>query len=151
MNPSLYEILPWLAALAFIVASLMQASGRPAMRGAWAPPAALAILLLSWSLLTVAREGVSAVWIEHTRNAWGNQIWFDLLMAAGLSLVLLFPRARAVGMHPVRWLVLVACSGSIGLFAMLARCLFLEERERRARGGSPKAIPESTTVAASEA
>lgn len=128
MNLELYEILPWIAALGFLAIGLMHASHRQPMRGSWVGPAALAALLGAWSVFTVAIEGFAAVWTEHTRNAWGNQIWFDLLMAAGLALALLFPRARAVGMHPARWLLLVALSGSIGLFAMLARCLFLEAR-----------------------
>ena len=129
MDVDLYEILPWIAALAFVAIGLMHASDRPPMRGSWLAPSALAALLFGWSAFTIAREGF-AVWAEHTRNAWGNQIWFDLLLAAGLALALLFPRARAVGMHPARWLLFVGLSGSIGLFAMLARCLFLEERRR---------------------
>jgi len=128
MDLNLYGILPWIAAVAFLAIGLMQASGRRLLRGSWLGPAALSGLFGAWSLFTITSEGVAAVWTEHTRNAWGNQIWFDLLMAAGLALALLFPRARAVGMHPARWLVLVALSGSIGLFAMLARCLYLEAR-----------------------
>lgn len=136
MNPSLYEVLPWIAALGFVLLGSMHALSRPPMRGAWVAPAGLAAVFLGWSLFTIARSGVAAVWSEHTRNAWGNQIWFDLLLAAGLAMVLLFPRARAVGMHPLAWLVLVAASGSIGLYAMLARCMFLEER-RPARIAEP--------------
>ena len=128
MDLHLYEILPWIAALGFFAIGLTTVSDRQPLRGVWLAPAALSGLFGAWSVFTIAREGFAAVWTEHTRNAWGNQIWFDLLMAAGLALTLLSPRARAVGMHPARWLVLVAVSGSIGLFAMLARCLYLEAR-----------------------
>lgn len=128
MNPDLYRILPWIAALAFAAIGLMNASDRKPLTGSWLGPAALSALFGAWSFFAIAREGIAAVWTEHTRNAWGNQIWFDLLMAAGLAMALLFPRTRAVGMHPARWLVLVALSGSVGLFAMLARCLYLEAR-----------------------
>ena len=128
MTPSPYEVLPWIAALGFILIGALHALGRPPMRGAWIAPAGLSALLLGWSLFAVAQDGVAAVWVEHTRNAWGNQIWFDLLMAAGLALALLVPRARAAGMHPLPWLFIVAASGSIGLYAMLARCMFLEQR-----------------------
>lgn len=107
MDLDLYKILPWIAALAFVAIGLMHASDRPPMRGSWLAPSALAALLFGWSAFTIAREGF-AVWAEHTRNAWGNQIWFD----------------------PARWLLFVGLSGSIGLFAMLARCIFLEERRR---------------------
>lgn len=132
MNSSLYEILPWFAALGFIVVGATQALGRPPVRGSWVVPAGFAALLLAWSLFTIMREGFAAVWVEHTRNAWGNQIWFDLLMAAGLAFVLLLRRTRAVGMRSLPWLALVAVSGSVGLYAMLARCMFLEQEASRA-------------------
>ncbi|MDE2487387.1 MAG: hypothetical protein KGO51_08315 [Alphaproteobacteria bacterium] len=128
MQPSLYEVLPWIAALGFVLLGVMHALGRPPLRGAWIAPATLAGVFLGWSLFTIVQNCVTAVWVEHTRNAWGNQIWFDLLLATGLAMVLLFPRARAVGMHPLPWFLLVAASGSVGLYAMLARCMFLEER-----------------------
>ena len=130
MTPSLYEVMPWFADLGFVFLGATHATGRPPLRGSWIGPAALAGLLTAWSLATIAREGFAAVWVEHTRNAWGNQIWFDLLMAAGLAAVLLFPRARAVGMHPLPWLAFVAASGSIGLYVMAARCLYLEQRRQ---------------------
>lgn len=132
MDFDLYKILPWIAALAFLVIGLWQATDRPRAPGSWIAPCGLTALFFGWSMFTIAREGL-AVWTEHTRNAWGNQIWFDLLLAAGLATTLLFPRMRAVGMHPVRWLLIVGLTGSIGLFAMLARCLFLEEQRERVR------------------
>jgi hypothetical protein len=81
-----------------------------------------------WSLHAVSSEGLAGVWHEHTRNAWGNQIWFDLLLAIGTAWALLVPRAKAVGMHLFPWLALIVGTGCIGLLAMLARCLFLERR-----------------------
>lgn len=132
MSLSVYEILPWIAALSFIGLGAMHALLRQPLRGAWIAPAALSGLFLAWTLFTVAHSGLLAVWSEHTHGAWGNQIWFDLLMAIGLALTLLVPRARAVGMRPLAWLLLVAASGSIGLYAMLARCLYLEARGRGA-------------------
>jgi hypothetical protein len=42
------------------------------------------------------------------------------------------PRARALGMRPLPWLLLVVCTGSIGLCAMFARVLYLQEAKGRA-------------------
>ncbi|MBN8493806.1 MAG: hypothetical protein J0M00_20545, partial [Burkholderiales bacterium] len=92
----------------------------------------LSLLFLAFSLWAVWREGPVGFWAEHTRNLWGQQIWFDLLLAAGTAWAALLPQARAAGMRPGFWLLAVVCSGSIGLLAMLARLLYL--RERSARG-----------------
>ena len=95
----------------------------------WTVPALAAAAFLGWSLYTVAEEGLAGVWAEHTRNAWGNQIWFDLLIAIAIGWTLLLPRARAAGMSTWRWLALICATGCIGLAAMLARCLYLESRQ----------------------
>lgn len=128
MPAPVYEILPAIAAVLFGAAGLAMALPARAGRPTWLLPAALSALFLAWSVWTISQQGLAAVWTEHTRNAWGNQIWFDLLMAIGLGLALLLPRARAAGMKPLPWLLLVAATGSVGLFAMMARCLFLEAR-----------------------
>lgn len=67
-------------------------------------------------------------WTEHTRNLWGNQIWFDLLLATGIGWFLVMPEAKSLGIRPLPWLLLIACTGSIGFLAMIARLLYLRER-----------------------
>jgi hypothetical protein len=129
MSQSLYAVLPIVAILLFIGVTLTLAA-RPASNrgGSWLVPAAFAAAFLGWSLYTVAMEGPVGFWPNHTANAWSNQVWFDLLMAIGTAWALLLPRARAVGMRPLPWLVLIVASGSIGLLAMTARCLMLESK-----------------------
>lgn len=117
------------ACLLFLVAHTWR--GGWAGRRLWWIPAALSAAFAVFSLLTVATEGPLGFWAEHTRNAWGNQIWFDLLLAAAIAWVFIAPRARAQGMHLWPWLAAVVCTGSIGLCAMAARCLFLESRSGR--------------------
>lgn len=121
----LYQFLPIVAAILLVLAMLGAASGKS---GSWLVPAVVCALFLGWSLYTVAAEGPFGFWPNHTQNAWGNQVWFDLLIAIGTGWALLMPRARAVGMRPLPWAVLILCTGCIGLSAMLARCLFLEHR-----------------------
>jgi len=131
---SLVTVAPHLAALAFIAFALLYASGRVAPRrktligGAWIGPAVLSAALFAWTLAAVILEGPLGFWTEHSRNLWGNQIWFDLLLAAGVALAFLIPKAKAVGMNAVAWTVAVICTGSIGLLAMTARLLYLQER-----------------------
>ena len=129
MYEPLYEFLPIGALAIFLVAAVMAATGNDGEQQAgWRIPAAFSGLFLGWSLFALAQGGLGGVWVEHTRNAWGNQIWFDLLLALGTGWALLQPRLRAVGMRPWPWLALLLATGSVGLLAMLARCLFLEER-----------------------
>ena len=130
MPQPLFAVLPAIAILLFIAAALKLLLVQDKRRaGSWLVPAVLATLFLGWSLYTVNAEGPFGFWAEHIRNAWGNQIWFDLLLAIAAAWALLLPRARAAGMRPAPWLVLIVCTGSIGLLAMLARCLFLETRK----------------------
>lgn len=101
---------------------------RPGTRVAWWLPALVSIAFLGFSGYAVATEGPLGFWTEHVRNAWGNQIWFDLLFSASVGWTALLPRARAVGMRPAAWALALPLAGSIGLLAMLARVLYLEDR-----------------------
>ena len=133
MPQSLFAVLPAIAIVLLIAAAVAllrhQDKSRP---GSWLVPAGLCTLFLGWSIYTAGTEGPLGFWANHTRNAWGNQVWFDLLLAVGVAWALLLPQARAAGMRPAPWLVLILCTGSIGLLAMLARCLFLETRKSAA-------------------
>jgi hypothetical protein len=122
---SLYQILPAVAAVMLVLAMLSAANGASV---SWVVPATVCALFLGWSLYTVAAEGPLGFWPNHTQNAWGNQVWFDLLIAVGIGWALLLPRAKAAGMRLAPWLVLILCSGCIGLAAMFARCRYLETR-----------------------
>jgi hypothetical protein len=131
MIAQLYPVLPILAAGLFLVAVAAPVlapdlAGDPARL--WPLPLVSALLFLAWSLHALAEGGLQGVWAEHVRNAWGNQVWFDLLMATSLAWILLLPRIRRAGMRPLPWLAAVAATGCIGLYLMLARCLFLESR-----------------------
>lgn len=133
MADSIYSVLPWAAAGFFVIVTLVGASGvRRSIGPIWILPASFAALFSIWTYHAAISEGITGFWIEHGRNAWGNQIWFDLLLATATAWALLLPRARAVAMRPLPWLVLIVCTGSIGLLAMVARCLFLEARNHPA-------------------
>jgi hypothetical protein len=122
-------LLPAAAGLAFVLFAAWAAQREaPPPKGAWRAAAGLSLLFLAFSLVAVVSEGPFGFWTEHTRNLWGQQIWFDLLLAAGTAWAALLPQARALGMRPWLWLLAVVCTGSIGLLAMLARLLYLRER-----------------------
>lgn len=128
MPYSLYQIQAFVALLLLMGFALAQAFRLERVQRGWILPALAALLFAGWSLHAVVLEGWLGFWNEHIRNAWGNQIWFDLLLAFGCAWALIVPRLRAVGMRPLPWLLLLFCTGSIGLLLMFARCLFLESR-----------------------
>lgn len=123
-----------LFAIGAIGLTLLLLSGLP-QRGL-APPwwvlAAMATMFLAFSVGVVVAEGPFGVVAEHTRTFWSTQIWFDLLLAACTGWFAWLPRARAVGMRLPLWAILIVATGSIGLLAMSARIVFLEQRAERA-------------------
>lgn len=121
-------IFAFAAGAAFLVAIVLIAVAPDMLPRArrWMAPAALSAAFAIYSTVAALREGPTGFWPEHTRNLWGNQIWFDLLLAAGVACAAIAPRARTVGMSVLPWLLLVAATGSIGLCAMFARLLYLE-------------------------
>ena len=102
------------------------------MKGVWTFPALLCVLFLAWTLVAIVKEGLFGFWPNHSTDMWGNQVWFDLLLAIGIGWFLLAPRAKKTGMNLWLWLVGICTTGCIGLLAMLARYLYLEERQRAA-------------------
>ncbi len=98
------------------------------LKSGWVFPAAVCGLFLVFSVFAVVTEGPLGFWTEHIRNNWGNQIWFDLLLAASIGWYFIVPQAKAVQMNVLFWMVLVVSSGCIGFTAMLARLLYLQEK-----------------------
>jgi hypothetical protein len=129
MSGSLNQMLPALAALCTLAFGVTRAT-TVTWRRQWWEPALLCAAFLGFSLYVMMTAGPLGFWPEHVSDNWGNQIFIDLLIAASTTFALLVPRARAAGMKPLPWFVLIACTGSIGLLAMVARCLFLERDAR---------------------
>lgn len=105
----------------------------------WKLPATTSILFWGFSLHCLAEEGLATVWRNHNQNFWGNQVLFDLCFSIAIFWFTLLPRARAVGMTALPWLVYICTTGSIGGLHWYARILYLEERKRnmlRAEGPS---------------
>ena len=121
---------PILAALGFVVFALTLAiaPARTLRPNAWMFPATLCVAFVGWTLYALAGEGFIAIWQEISRSLWSNQIFIDLLLAAGIALAFLVPEARRLGMKPLPWVVATAATGCIALLAMLARMLFLRSR-----------------------
>ncbi len=123
------KILPFLAFGGFILFAVIHAYRDDATQNAgWLFPAGLSVAFLAWSISAVLIEGPFGFWTEHTRNLWGNQISFDLLLAVGIGWFLIVPQAKRLGMHLYLWLLLIVCTGSIGFLAMVSRLLFLRAR-----------------------
>ena len=126
------SVLPVAAAFLFLIFAIYTGlKGKKAAKNLWWFPAVLSLLFAVFTLMAVVNEGMFSFWPEHVRNLWGNQIWFDLLLAVGIGWFLIVPRATAAGMHILPWLIVVICSGCIGFLAMLSRLLYLEENRAK--------------------
>jgi len=125
----LFEIVAIAAAgIAFVTAIIVMRGGGAAKKGTWIVPAIACALFTTWSLGAVLTEGLTGFWPEHIQHMWGNQIWFDLLLAISVGWFLIVPRAKALGMRLPLWLIFIFATGSIGVTAMLARLLYLQEK-----------------------
>jgi soluble lytic murein transglycosylase-like protein len=125
---TVFTIGPALALVAFLVAIVTSLS--TPLRPDWRIPAVLGAVLAAFSVWAIADDGLFGLWREHTDSLWGNQVWFDLLLAFGMAWTALLPRARAAGMALGFWAVALIATGSIGLLAMLARLLWHEGQAR---------------------
>lgn len=119
-------------------------SSGTSVTGKWTGPIFLCALFFGFSVYAGVNEGATGFWPEHIRNLWGNQIWFDLLLAASVGLYLLVPKARSLGINPLPWAVLTVATGSIGLLAFLGFVLWKQERV-----GQPSANPSQSTGSSS--
>ena len=127
-----FELFALVAGFGLVMTLIMltlRGGGQRPRRGAWMVPALLSAAFFVYSAYTIATEGPTGFWPVHTQSAWGNQVWFDLLLAAGTAFSLLLPRMRAAGMNVWLWMVTIPATGSVGLLAALARLFYLEERQ----------------------
>ena len=122
----MFEIIPFVAA-ALVVGYLLASARAEELRISWTIPAWICAAFLAWSLFAVVTEGPLGFWAIHTGSAWANQVWFDLLIGIAVAWTILLPRARRLGVRPLPWAVLILCTGCIGLTAMFARVLWLEQ------------------------
>ena len=127
-------VAPALAALGFVAFAVTLAAmptrgeATPHPR-AWMFPATLCIAFSAWTAYALVNEGIISIWQAISGSLWSNQIFIDLLLAAGLAIAFLVPEARRLGMKPLPWVLATAATGCIALLAMLARVLFLRARK----------------------
>ncbi|WP_147127438.1 hypothetical protein [Shimia ponticola] len=126
------EIAPMIALFAVLAYGVWVTAGpdgqwQPPL-AAWIIPAGLSALFGAFSIATLWQEGLIAVYTNHSQNLWGNQVWFDLLLAVAMSWTLLLPYARRHGTRILPWMIFVFATASIGLLALAARVLYLEAR-----------------------
>ena len=97
----------------------------------WKPAAVLATGFIGLSAIPIAQEGYFGFVPALTRELWGIQVWYDLVIAVTVALVFIVPRARAVGMNTAPWVIATACTGCLTLLPMVARLFWLEARARK--------------------
>jgi hypothetical protein len=127
---TMLQVMPVLAYAACVGTIIAISIGsRVSNRTRWLLPAGLGVIFLLFSLLQISQDGVIQFWTNHTTDLTGNQVWFDLIMAVTIGFYLLAPRARAVGMPLLPWGIAVLATACIALLPMLARVIWLENRQ----------------------
>jgi hypothetical protein len=127
MNP---QVGATIGVVGFVIGTLAVSHG-VGSRFRWLFPAAVSVGFFALTLYPIIREGPLGFLSELTRTLWASQIWFDLILALGVGYTALASRARAVGMNILPWILTIAGTGSIGLCAMYARILQLEQSQKR--------------------
>lgn len=120
-------ILPAVAGIVLIAYLFATAFGRT-FKVTWVAPTLLSGVFLAFSVITLMQEGIWGFWTNHAANLWGNQVWIDLLIAIGLGWTLISPRAKRLNMALPLWALGIVFTGCIGLLAMVARVMWLEEQ-----------------------
>lgn len=129
----LIELFPILSILGFAGFVIMYTAKGGAIGGlSWRGPAILSLAFLIFSLFPVFIEGPLGFWENHNQDLWGNQVWFDLLIAFAIGWSFLLPAALRLGMNRWVWMLLLFFTGCIGLLAMYARVLYLQEQQQAA-------------------
>lgn len=124
------QILPLIAAALLVGTVLFKIVEKTKSKN-WVWPLLLSLAFFLYSAYTISIEGLFGFWLNHTRDFWGNQIWFDLLIGIGTAFLALLDRVKAQKMNPVLWFVVILAGGSIGLLAMVSRLLYLESGKAR--------------------
>ena len=96
--------------------------------------AALGAGFAAFTAVTIWAEGIMPVYLNHSTNLWGVQVWYDLLISVVIALLFVVPRARKQAMNVPLWVLLVGATASIGLLAMVARLFWLEQINSEASG-----------------
>lgn len=93
----------------------------------WLLPALVSLVFLAFSIRVIAAEGLFGFVDDHVRSGWGMQVGIDLVLSVTMGLFLASSVARKYGIRPLPWIVLSLLTGSIGLFAFVARVLYARE------------------------
>jgi uncharacterized membrane protein YgdD (TMEM256/DUF423 family) len=96
--------------------------------GSWLLAAALCAAFTVYTGAAIAAEGPVGFIENQATSLLGVQVWYDLIISLGIAIILILPRARAAGMATAPWIIFIGLTASIGLLAMIARLLWLEQR-----------------------
>jgi sorbitol-specific phosphotransferase system component IIBC len=118
------ELFPIVALIISVVSSFYFAIGKE-KKISWVIPTIFSLLFFIVSIQTIVSEGPYGFWIEHTRNLWGNQIWFDLLLSIVAAIYFTIPQAKSLGMNIFFWVLFIFATGSVGLYIYISRIIYL--------------------------
>ena len=148
MSPEFFtpHMILFLAGVVAVIAAVVAIAMARDSVGSAVIAAALSAGFAGLTAVTIWSEGLWLVIENHTLNLWGIQVWYDLLLAIGVALFFVLPRARAAGMNVLPWTLLVVLTASIGLLAMVARLFWLERASSSSAAALAAAGPASAAA-----
>ena len=101
---------------------------------AWLVPLVIVIPFTGWTAFAIFEEGLMSFFPMLMETRWGLLVWYDRLMSLTAAYYLLQNRARAAGVKSDLWVIAIVVTGSIALFLMLARTVYLEDKQSARNG-----------------
>ncbi len=101
---------------------------------AWLVPLVIAIPFALWTGFALIEEGLLSFSPMLMETKWGLLVWYDRLMSLTAAYYLLQNRARAAGVKSDIWVIAIAMTGAIALLLMLARTVYLEDKQSAGEG-----------------
>lgn len=96
----------------------------------WVISAAAWLAFTAYTVTVVLRGDVLALAKLTFANAFSVQVFFDLVVAATVALVYVNPKAKALGVPRIPYILATAVVGSVGLLAYITHVEWAQSKAR---------------------
>ncbi len=94
--------------------------------------AAAWVMFTAYTTIVVLRGDVLSLAKLTFSNAFSVQVFFDLVVAATVALVYVSPKAKALGVPRIPYIIATALVGSVGLLAYITHVEWAQSKTRAA-------------------
>jgi hypothetical protein len=102
------------------------------MGNRWMISAAAWVVFTAYTATVALRGDVLALVKLTFSNAFSVQVFFDLVVAATVAMVYVSPKAKALGVPRIPYIIATALVGSVGLLAYITHVEWAQSKTRPA-------------------